>query len=67
LIVFCSIIESPYDVWYIDIGASIHMSGVIEHFTDLRDLDINLEIVLGDETIVGVARNGTISFQRELI
>jgi hypothetical protein len=37
LIVCCSTIESPSSVWYIDSGASSHMSGVRENFTDLRD------------------------------
>jgi hypothetical protein len=37
LIVCCSTIESPSHIWYIDSGASSHMSGVKEHFTDLRD------------------------------
>jgi hypothetical protein len=67
LIVCCSTIESPSNIWYIDSGASSHMSGVRENFTDLRDLEIRLEIVLGDDTIVRVVGCGTISFQRELM
>jgi hypothetical protein len=43
------------------------MSGVRENFINIRYLEIRLEIVLGDDTIVGVARHGTISFQRDLI
>jgi hypothetical protein len=43
------------------------MSGVKEHFTNIRDLEIRLEIVLGDDTIVKAAWRGTISFQRELM
>jgi hypothetical protein len=67
LIVCCSTVETPSDVWYVDNGASSHMSGVREHFTDLRDPKIRLEIELGDNTIVRVAWCGTISFQRELM
>jgi hypothetical protein len=67
LIVCCSTVESPSNVWYIDSGASSHMSGVREHFTDLRDPEIRLEIVLGDNTIVRAAGRGTVSFQRELM
>jgi hypothetical protein len=66
LIVCCSLVETPSRIWYIDNGASSHMLGVREHFTDLKDPKIKLEIVLGDNTIVRVARHGTISFQREL-
>jgi hypothetical protein len=51
-IVCCSTVESPSNIWYIDSGASSHMSGVREHFTDLRDPEIRLEIMLGDNTIV---------------
>ena len=36
------------------------------HFTDLKDQEIKLEIVLGDNTIVRAVRHGTVSFQREL-
>jgi hypothetical protein len=66
LIVCCSTVESPSRIWYIDSGASSHMSGVREHFTDLRDPEIKLEIVLGDNTIVRAVGRGTVSFQREL-
>jgi hypothetical protein len=66
LIVCCSTVETPSCIWYIDSGASSHMLGVREHFTDLRDPEIRLEIVLGDNTIVRAARCGTVSFQREL-
>jgi hypothetical protein len=33
LIVCCSTVEIPSNIWYIDSGASSHMSGVREHFT----------------------------------
>jgi hypothetical protein len=66
LIVCCSIVETPSRIRYIDSRASNHMSGVKEHFTDLKDPEIRLEIVLGDNTIVRVVGRGTVSFQREL-
>jgi hypothetical protein len=62
LIVCCSTVESPSRIWYIDSGASSHMSGVREHFTDLRDPEIKLEIVLGDDNIVRATGRGTVSF-----
>jgi hypothetical protein len=65
LIGCCSTVEMPSSDWYIDSGASSHMSGVREHFTDLRDPEIRLEIVLGDDTVVRAVGRGTISFQRE--
>jgi hypothetical protein len=39
------------------------MLGVKEHFTDLRDPEIRLEIVLGDNTIVRAARHDTFPFR----
>jgi hypothetical protein len=62
LIICCSTVETPSSVWYIDSGASSHMPGVREHFIDLRDPEIRLEIVLGDDTIVRAVRPGTVSF-----
>lgn len=67
LIVCCLIVESPSKVWDIDNGASSHMSGVREHFTDLRDPEIMLEIVLGDDTIIKATEHDTVSFQKELM
>ena len=62
LIVCCSTIESPSHVWYIGSIASSHMSSVREHFTNLRDPEIKMEITLGDDTIVRVVGRGTVTF-----
>lgn len=51
--------------WFIDNGASCHMTGVREHFTSLLEDDIDLEVVLGNNSNVKAAGMGTISFQRE--
>jgi hypothetical protein len=66
LLLSLSKVETPSGVWYIDSGASSHMSGVREHFTDLIETGIKLEMVLGNTTIVRVTGRGTVSFQREL-
>jgi hypothetical protein len=66
-IVCCSTVETPSSIWYVDSEASNHMSGVREHFTDLGDLEIKLEIVLGDNTIVRAVGHSTVSFQGELM
>jgi hypothetical protein len=66
LLVSLFIVETPSNVWYIDSGASNHMYGVREHFTDLIETRIKLETVLGNNTIVRTARCGTVSFKREL-
>jgi hypothetical protein len=62
LLVSLSMVETPSNVWYIDNGASNHMFGVREHFTDLTESGIKLEIVLGNNTIVNACGHGTISF-----
>jgi hypothetical protein len=64
-LICCTSVETTPNIWYIDSGASSHMTGVREHFIDLRDPEVRMEIALGDDTIVRVAGRGTITFQRE--
>ena len=52
-------------VWYIDSGASSHMTGVRENFTDLSEKNIDLDIELGDDSTVKAVGQGTVLFQRE--
>jgi hypothetical protein len=52
------------DTWYIDSGASHHMTAVHEHLMDLTQCG-DAEVVLGDDREVKVAGCGTVSFQRE--
>ena len=49
---------------YVDSGASKHMTGAKDQFTQLSDRRINLEIELRDESIVSAVGIGTVSFQR---
>jgi hypothetical protein len=52
------------DAWYIDSGASRHMTTVREHLTDLTQCG-DAEVVLGDDREVKVVGCGTVSFRRE--
>ena len=52
-------------IWYVDSGASRHMTGAKDQFTQFSDRRINLEIELGDESIVRAVGIGTVSFQTE--
>jgi hypothetical protein len=61
----CTSVETTPSIWYIDNGASSHMTGLREHLTDLRDPEVRMGIALGDDSIVRVAGHGTITFQRE--
>jgi hypothetical protein len=64
LVVCLSTRTTHSDVWYIDSGASRHMTGVCEHLIDLTQIG-DLEVVLGDDRVVKAVDSGTISFQRE--
>jgi hypothetical protein len=64
LIVCLSSRTTTLDTWYIDSGASRHMTAVREHLTDLTQCG-DAEVVLGDDREVKVAGCGTISFLRE--
>jgi hypothetical protein len=63
--VCCSSVEYSPHIWYIDSGASSHITGIREHFSDLRDTEVRIDISLGDNRIVTVAGIGTVSFRRE--
>jgi hypothetical protein len=52
-------------IWYGDSGASRHMTGAKDQFTQFSEKRLNLEVELGDERIVKVVGVGTVSFQRE--
>jgi hypothetical protein len=52
------------NTWYIDSGASHHMTTVHEHLMDLTQCG-DAEVVLGDDWEVKVAGCGTVSFWRE--
>jgi hypothetical protein len=58
-------VETAPSIWYIDSGASSHMNGVREHFTDLRDTEVRIEISLGDDTLVRLVGIGTVTFRRD--
>jgi hypothetical protein len=63
--VCCSSVEYSPHIWYIDSGASSHITGIREHFSDLRDTEVRIDISLGDNRIVTVAGIGTVSFRSE--
>ena len=52
-------------IWYVDGGASRHMTGAKDQFTHFSERRINLEVELGDERIVRAVGVGTVSFQRQ--
>ena len=41
------------------------MTGVREMFTEMTEIGLSLEVVLGDDTTVSAVGRGTVTFQRE--
>jgi hypothetical protein len=66
---FCFIVcmssTNVSDMWFVDSGASCHMTGRKEWFTRLQKGGVNLVIELGDDRRYKAQGVGTISFQRE--
>jgi hypothetical protein len=52
-------------VWYLDSGASFHMTGAKESFIDLEEKDLRMHIEMGDDGKYSATSIGTITFQRE--
>ena len=53
---------SSSTVWFVDSGASRHMTGAREQFTQFSEEALNLEVELGDNRIVRAVGVGTVSF-----
>jgi hypothetical protein len=56
---------SSGSVWYLDSGASFHMTGDKESFSDLEEKDLKMHIEMGDDGRYSATGIGTITFQRE--
>ena len=55
---------STSSTWYINSGASSHMTGARDMFFELSQIDMDVEVVLGDDSSVSAVVCGTITFQR---
>ena len=56
---------STTGIWYIDSGASSHMTGIRQYFIDLTETGLDLDVVLGDNSSVKAVGRGLVSFQRD--
>jgi hypothetical protein len=52
-------------VWYLDSGASFHMTRDKESFIDLEEKDLRMHIEMGDDGKYSATGIGTITFQRD--
>lgn len=62
---FPSISGASSRIWYVDSGASRHMTGVWEYFSKRSESGTDIEVVLGDDRVVRAVGVGTMTFQRE--
>ena len=53
-------------VWYLDSGASFHMTRDKELFNDLEEKDLQIHIEMGDDGRYNATGIGTITFERDL-
>lgn len=52
-------------VWYLDNGASFHMTGYTKLFSDLEEKHLQMPIEMGDDREYSATRLGMVTFQRE--
>ena len=52
-------------MWFLDSGASFHMTGDQDLFTNLDEKYLGVHIEMGDDGRYSVTSIGTISFERE--
>ena len=50
-------------VWYLDLGASFHMTGCKEFFSSLEEKDLQMHIELGDDRQYSTIGIGNVTFK----
>ena len=53
-------------MWHLDSGASFHMTGDKELFSNLEEKDLQMHIEMGNDGRYSATGIGTITFQRQL-
>ena len=64
-LIACMVSSMVGCVWYLDSGASFHMSGDKNLFSTLEEKDLQMQIEMGDDGKYRVLGEGTVVFQRE--
>eukprot|EP00253_Pinus_taeda_P006122 PITA_06122 len=64
-LISCMVSSMMGSVWYLDSGASFHMTGDKELFSDLEEKDLQMHIDMGDDGRYSATRLGMVAFQRE--
>eukprot|EP00253_Pinus_taeda_P003072 PITA_03072 len=65
LLITCLVSSVMGSVWFLDSGASFHMTGDRDLFFDLDEKDLGVHIEMGDDGRYSATGIGTISFERE--
>eukprot|EP00253_Pinus_taeda_P027232 PITA_27232 len=64
-LIACLVSSVMGSVWFLDSGASFHMTGDRDLFSDLEDKDLGVHIEMGDDGRYSATGISTISFERE--
>ena len=64
-LIACMDSSASGSMWYLDSGASFHMMGDKESFTNLEEKYLRMHIEMGDDGKYSATGIGTITFQRE--
>jgi hypothetical protein len=64
-LIACMFSSALGSMWYLDSGASFHMTRDKDIFSDLEERDLKMHIEMGDDGRYNATRIGTITFQRE--
>eukprot|EP00253_Pinus_taeda_P004877 PITA_04877 len=64
-VIACMLYSMMGSVWYLDNGASFHMTGNKYLFNELEEKDLKMDIDMGDDGKYSVTFVGTITFQRD--
>ena len=56
------VLSAMGSVWYLDSGASFHMTGDKELFSSLEEKDLQMHIEMGDDGQYGATGIGTVTF-----
>ena len=63
-LIACMVSTVIGSMWYLDSGASFHMTGNKEFFSSLEEKDLQMHIEMGDDERYSTTGIGTITFQR---
>ena len=64
-LIACMASTTGSNIWYIDNGASSHMTGHTRFFRDLLEGGTGIHVELGDDAQYQAQGVGTVSFERE--